>query len=144
MSKRMDLITPLKEHLISSYEGREYELLHLDLAYASMDLSILRFTREYDEGVEGNMNEARKEIGTKHSYGCPNSFEKGKAWRRCAKDYNSLARFYRNQGLNVESIVTIDDRLPSSTLKERLTGLLLKRILREGKKIEERRLGLSN
>jgi len=103
-----------------------------------MDLSVLRFMREYDKGVEESMNDARDYLPINHNF----SFEEEKALQRCINDYNKLSRFYRNQGLNIESIEIICN-VPYQTPEILRDRLMIKRVFRKIERTNCRRKGLS-
>lgn len=140
MSKRLDLIKPLWDSIVSSSEEKPY-LLCTDLAYASMDLSALRFLRENNKGVEKHMKDARDHLPIKPYFRSSNAFEKQETWQRGINDYNRLSRFYRNQGIDTPPItITYDTPLTPEILKLRI---LTRRTFREMKRIQGRTSGLS-
>ena len=121
MSKRLDLIKPLWDSIKSSSEKKPC-LLCTDLAYMSMDLSALRFLRGNCQGIEEAMKEARNYLPINHDF----NFEQRETWQRGINDYNRLSRFYRNQGLDIESIEIVCD-IPYQTPEILQSRILIKR-----------------
>lgn len=139
MSKRLDLIKPLWDSIVSSSEEKPY-LLCTDLAYASMDLSALRFLRENNKGVEKHMKDARDHLPIKPYFRSSNAFEKQETWQRGINDYNRLSRFYRNQGIDTPPI-TITYDAPPLTPEILKLRILTRRTFREMKRIQVELLG---
>jgi len=137
MSKRFDLIKPLWDSIVSSYESQKGN--RFNLPYADMDLSALAFNRSSDEEVQGHMRNIREYLGTNPCFGDHDAYL---AWKASVKDYNRLARFYRNQGIDIEPIVY--EGLQTSKGREHLKErIFIKRFFRDLVRTEGLRQDLS-
>ena len=137
MGKRFDLIKPLRGIVVA--DGKN-EIGWLGLAYNCMEWSTVKFYTNRDSLVKGKMEEAREYIPEPKKLSC----DMYSAWEKCVHNFNSLARFYNHQGIDVEPITTdYVLSIPTSrgNLKDRL---FFKRAFRNLKRKSYQIEGLSN